>query len=272
MSNCFAYYMPENLSEVNGLISTMQDKNYLFYGGGSEIISMTRVKNINPDAVIDIKSISECRELEVRDSKINIGAAVTLYEIKESNIFPLLGTTISRIADHTNQCRITLGGNICGSIIYKESILPLLLADAQVNIFSNGNIVTKNIKEVFDKKLLLAKGEFITSVSINERYRELPYVHVKRVKNSKTDYPLLTVAAINDNGRIKIAFSGLFNYPIRDESIENIINDKNKGIEERANEVVSNLPDIPLNDLIASSQWREFILKRMLIEILGRLQ
>lgn len=96
-----------------------EGKQPLYYGGGTEIISMARTHNIYTDAVIDIKGIPECNQQIYENSKLTIGSAVTLTNIAESNFFPLLSLTVERIADHTIQDKITLGGNIAGAIIYR---------------------------------------------------------------------------------------------------------------------------------------------------------
>ena len=68
--------------------------------------------------------------------------AVTLTNIAEKNYFPLLSLAVKRIADHTIQDKITLGGNLLGTIIYKEAILPLLLSNSRVVI--QGNVCKKD--------------------------------------------------------------------------------------------------------------------------------
>ena len=63
---------------------------------------------------------------ELRDKKLVIGSAMTLTEIAEENLFPLLSRTVKRIADHTVQDKITLGGNIAGTIIYWARLIQAL--------------------------------------------------------------------------------------------------------------------------------------------------
>jgi CO/xanthine dehydrogenase FAD-binding subunit len=84
--------------------------------------------------VIDIKEISECRSAARQGEQVVLGAALSLNEVVDSKLFPLLSATCRRIADHTVRNRLTLGGNICGRLPYREAGLPLLVAGAQVEI------------------------------------------------------------------------------------------------------------------------------------------
>lgn len=48
------------------------------------------------------------------------GAGVTLTELEDKNLFPLLSKSASEVADHTARNKITLGGNICGHIFIEK--------------------------------------------------------------------------------------------------------------------------------------------------------
>ncbi len=130
----WVYCRPDTLAEAASAYVDFLKKGLspVYYGGGSEIITMSRAGSIQPGAVVDLKGIPECLELKRDADKLIIGTANSLSQISESKLFPLLGTAAGRIADHTNQCRITLGGNLCATIIYRETSLPLLLCDAKV--------------------------------------------------------------------------------------------------------------------------------------------
>ena len=60
----FDYYRPKTLVEALELSRRLKlsGQKVLYYGGGTEFISMSRLNNIYTDAVIDIKERGECRE------------------------------------------------------------------------------------------------------------------------------------------------------------------------------------------------------------------
>lgn len=224
--NFFEYYRPDTIQEALEIYDklSIENKKPHYYAGGSEIITMARANSIDVGSVIDLKAIPKMQELKIENDKLIIGACVTLSRIEESKLFKLLGLTVGRIADHTNQNRITIGGNVCGTIIYKESVMPLLLADALVTIASKNGERQENINNIFNERININAGEIIVNFIIDLKYTNMPYVHVKKTQNEKIDYPVLTLTALKDNDIIKMAFSGLCNFPFRSKKIEDIVN------------------------------------------------
>ncbi|WP_055669006.1 FAD binding domain-containing protein [Desnuesiella massiliensis] len=269
----FEYYKPETVEEAIQIYTELNGKGKkpLYYGGGTEIISMSRAHNVYTEAVIDIKGISECNVQGLRDNKLIIGSAVTLTQIAEANLFPLLGLTVQRIADHTIQDKITLGGNIAGTIIYREAVLPLLISNSEVVIASSKGKKQILLKDIFDKRIKLSDGEFIVNVIVDSSFLSVPYLHAKRTKSDKIDYPLITLAALKDNNRINIAFSGVCSYPFRSSSIEDYLNDYSLQNNIRINNAIGNITEPILSDLSGSADFRKFMLQRMLTEVLEKL-
>lgn len=270
----FEYYKPETTEEAVQIYSDLNSKGKkpLYYGGGTEIISMARAFNIYTGAVIDIKGIPECNVQELRDNKLIIGSAVTLTQIAEANLFPALALTVQRIADHTIQDKITLGGNIAGTIIYRESVLPLLISGSEVTIANLNGLKQVPLMDIFEKRIKLSSGDFIVNAAIDSHFLSLPYVHSKRTKSDKIDYPLITLAALKDNNRINIAFSGVCSYPFRSLLIEDYLNDTNLPNNIRVDNIINNIPDLVLSDLTGSAEYRKFVLKKMLMEVLSKLE
>lgn len=266
----FEYYKPETVEEAVNLFDKLNSigKEPIYYGGGTEFISMARVHNIYAGAVVDIKGILECNKQQLKNDELIIGSAVTLTNIAESNLFPLLSLTVKRIADHTIQDKITLGGNLAGTIIYKEAILPLMVSESEIVVASISGKRRIPLKDIFNKRIELAKGELIVQVIIKSKFLSLPCIHVKRTKNEKIDYPLITIAALKNNNRINIAFSGLCEYPFRNYLIEEILNSESISVDERISKIINSISDNITNDISGSSEYRKFMLHTMLHEVL----
>lgn len=271
--NKFEYYKVDTLEEAIQTFNELnsQGKNPKYYSGGTEIITMSRANNSPMGAVIDIKGIRECCNMELKDNKLSIGSAVTLNQISESKIFPLLCQTSDRIADHTVQCKLTIGGNLCGTIIYRETSLPLMLCDSIACIYGKNGMREVQFNQIFNETLNILPGEILVNLKIEDIYFSLPYVHVKKTKSDKIAYPLLTVAALKKDNKIRIAFSGLYSYPFRNKEIESCINDdinhKNK-----ISQIVELVSSQILNDTEGSSSYRKFVLKNTLENTLEMLK
>lgn len=270
----FQYYKPESIEEAVQIFHSLSSngKKVMYYGGGTEFISMARAHNVYADAVIDTKGIPECNVQEILDDKLFIGSAVTLTSIAEANLFPLLGLTVQRVADHTIQDKITLGGNIAGTIIYHEAVLPLMVADSEVMIANLNGTRVIPLNNIFNKRINLNKGDLIVNFIINNKFLQLPYMHAKRTKSEKIDYPLITLSALKADGKINIAFSAVCSYPFRSPLMEQNLNDTMLTYGERINNAIFNVPDLILSDLSGSADFRRFKLQRMLLEVLNKFE
>jgi len=268
----FSYYRCETLDEAATIYKnlTVLGKIPAYYGGGTELISMARAGSIKFDAVIDIKNISACAALYMDASDLIIGSAVTLTQIAESGYFPLLSETVSRIADHTIQGKITLGGNIAGTIIYREAALPLLITNSRVKIMNENGMREIPFSTVFDGRIDLQKGDLIVQILIDKNDLRLPYNHVKRTKIEKIDYPLFTLAAIKKDNAIYAAVSGLPNGP---SLLPNAaLNDINMSAPDRINNTVAAMQDRIATDLSGSKEYRIFVLRTILNQMLHNLK
>lgn len=270
----FVYCRPSTLEEAFDAFAQLQaeGKNPAYYAGGSETITMCRAGVIAPGAVIDIKGIPDCMRLSQDSEGVSIGAACTLNQIKESKLFPLLALICGRIADHTNQCRITLGGNLCGSILYRETSLALLLADASVTVLGVDGLRTVPFQSVFQGRMQLSAGELIVQAHIPAQLLQAQHFHVKRTANEKIDYPLVSMAAIRQSGHLRIAFSGLCSYPFRSTRMEAVLNDCALPPSVRVEKAARQLPEPAHSDVEGSGEYRVFVLKNMLHALLEELQ
>ncbi|TLS35385.1 FAD binding domain-containing protein [Pseudalkalibacillus caeni] len=269
----FDYHAPSTLKEAVSIYQILerQGKQPLFYGGGTEVLTLGRLNLVYSDALIDIKNIPECRVQMLTDKHLVLGAALTLTALTERNLFPLLSKTARGVADHTARNKITLGGNICGEIFYREAVLPFLLTDSYAVIAGN-EIRTVSFDEVFNQFLQLGKGEFLVQLITNRNDLRLPQFHIKRRKQWNIGYPLVTVASIKKAGTVRIAISGLCPFPFRSKKLEEALNNNDISIESRINEAIQHVPSPILHDVEGSDEYRIFVLKNTLQDVLESYQ
>ncbi|MDW0116061.1 FAD binding domain-containing protein [Sporosarcina thermotolerans] len=271
----FEYHKPSSISKAVKIYRKLytEGKKPLFYNGGTEIITMSRINGIETKAVIDIKEIKECNEYVFRNNQLVLGSSLPLAKIEEMNDFPLLSKNCSRIADHTARVKITLGGNISGHIKYKEAVLPLLLTDSDLLVVGGEYGQRQvSIHEAFNRKINLMPGEFIAQILVSENYLKLPFVSKKETRIDRISYPLLTVSAIKIEDQIRIAISGLCDFPFRSTNFERELNRKELPIEERIMRAIKNIPAPILNDLHGSADYRQFVLYNTLEETILELK
>lgn len=270
----FNYYRPATIEEAVALYMRLDQKGKwpLYWSGGTEIATFARLNQIYTEAVIDLKGIPECRALAVEEQEMTLGSALTLSEIHDSEVFPLLGATGSGIADRTSRNKITLGGNVCSELIYKEAILPLLLADSDVIVAGVSGARRLPIAQLFQRSMQLAKGEFLVQFKVNTSYRLRPYTSVKKRKQSAIGYPIVTVATLTTESGSRFAFSGLCDFPFRSEEIEKILNQHELPVGERIRQAEDLLPAPIRSDMLASANYRRLVWQVTLEDLLANME
>lgn len=266
----FHYVRPTSIVEAIELCEAFDHdgKNPVYFSGGTEIITLGRLNEVQTGAVIDIKSIPECNRFEFEANTLVIGATKTLTDIEEINHFPLLSKTVSEIADRTARNKITVGGNICGQIFYREAVLPFLLTDSEVIIGSKDGPRTQAIKDIFKEKLQLNRGEFLVQLKTKRMFLDQPFLSIKRRRQWDTGYPLITVAALKVEEKVRIAISGLTSYPFRSPELEDALNAPNQSLERRIDAAIRSLHVDVLDDSEGSNRYRLFVLKRLLTDVM----
>src|SRR5699024_8286624 len=262
----FEYYRPDTIEEAINISNklTSQGKKTMYYGGGTEFISMSRVNNIYTDAIVDIKNVPECSILGVDGEELKIGSGVSLTKIAELNTFPLLSLAVKRIADHTVQDKLTIGGNLAGSIIYRESSLPLLVANSDILIGNTDGIDRIPFNEYWVRNTEDKEEDLIIQLIVDKKYLSLPYAHVKRTKNEKIDYPLISAVALKDGGSINIAFSGICDTSFRTKEIEKILNDSSILVNTKIDRIINQIPYDILDDHIGTPEYRKFMIGKVI--------
>lgn len=268
------YHRPSSIEKAVQLFAALQaeGKHPLYYGGGTEIITLSRLQRTFTDAVVDLKHIPECRTLSVEQHELTLGAALSLTTIEEANPFPLLTKAAREVADRTARNQITLGGNVCGQIFYRETVLPLLLVDSRVVIAGKEGISERSIHDVFQQYMRLEPTQFLVQVKIETAYTALPYAHTKRRQQGTTGYPLVTVAAIQKDGQLRVAFSGVCPFPFRSPEVEERLNARHLPLDARIDAAIQALPTPVLDDIEGSAKYRLFVLQHALFDIITALE
>lgn len=265
----FDYFKPDTLNEAVDLYQYLdqQGKQPIYFSGGTELLTLGRIDLAYTEAVIDLKEIAECNVMQVSENHLLLGSALSLTKIEEANYFPLLTKTASEVADHTARGKITLGGNICARIFYREAVLPFLLADSQLLLVGPDGKKVVSINEVFQEQLRMKKGEFVVQLSTENRFITAPYYHVKRRQQWDTGYPLITIAALKASEELRVAISGLCPYPFRSKEVEAYLNNRRIPVVARVDGALSVLPKPILEDVEGSASYRLFVLRNMLLDI-----
>lgn len=199
-------------------ILTEDGKVAIYYSGGTEIVTGMRKGTQRCDTVIDLKAIPEYRALGIGNSPVDkdalwVGGGVTLGELAETFDDSLFAIVAGGIADHTVRNTLTVGGNVCGRLPYKEMALVFLTLDAQVLIYGAAGLVKNPMKTLFHKRLKLEAGEILLGFELNtEQAAQAHYVSKRRQKHSEIDYPIAHFVLVRLSETYRVAISGVAPY------------------------------------------------------------
>lgn len=241
-----------------------------YLGGGSELLTLARDNRSSVDAMIDYKRVAEAGMLAtdalpelaaVAGAPQRVfGAALRLNTIVDTPGSGLFGCCAGGVADRSVRNTITLGGNICGMLAYREAVLPFLLLDGHVLSIGpeTGGLRAEPLATLFRKRLLLSTGAVAIAFSVGEdelaglgllqsasagggQSAQAPdpgyggltasgrgsrggWFYRRRTRDPRLDYPLVTLAMARLDGRYRVAISGAWGYPVRAELLEAALN------------------------------------------------
>jgi CO/xanthine dehydrogenase FAD-binding subunit len=187
------------------------------------------------------------------------------------NGFPLLSEVAQAVADHTVRNRLTLGGNIAGHLPYRETVLPLLLVDAVVQIAGPQGEKFVPIQDIFQKRLMLTEGELLVQIHVPKHHLAASTRYQRKTKHSRIDYPIASAAFLKNEEQLRMAVGGVSEFPFRSIELESMLNDTGTSAAVRAAQIVNNLPFPAANTHRASAGYRLMLLKQMIIGALEKM-
>lgn len=262
------YLIPETIEEAFLAYHTnlSNNKNVFYYAGGSEIQTFSRKHKLKPDVLIDIKHLPELCKCSLENKVWTIGSCVNLNTLLKKVPHPCIQSSISGIADHTTRNHITLGGNLCGRLPYREAILPFLLDDhAKAIIYRNSNLEKTPLRTLFKNRLLLNPGDLLVGLELQETSSTLKWYGIRKTRAGKVDYPLVHVEAkLKNETSLSLATSGYFSFPTMHLELEV----KKDSIDVTIQEIEKQLQGKVKDDFMGSALYRQHIFEAIIREIL----
>lgn len=112
----FKIAQPQTLREVTSFLARKREGTALL-AGGTDLLGEMKQGAVEPDAVIDLKSLKELSYIRKEENFLKIGSLATLNELAEypglEDEFPGLNQAVLSIATPQLRNMGTIGGNIC---------------------------------------------------------------------------------------------------------------------------------------------------------------
>lgn len=133
------YYRPGNLSDALQLVGEWRDRAQVLAGGTDILISLRR-GTVEPEAIIDISAIDELRGIDQQKGYVVIGALTTHSQIRDSVEMkawaPVLVEACQEVGSPQIRNRGTIGGNVGNASPAGDTIPPLYVLDAEIQLAS----------------------------------------------------------------------------------------------------------------------------------------
>lgn len=270
---------PKNLSELLPLID---NENKRISAGCTDIMVALRVGKLKPKPLIDINGVEDIKRIFEKDNKVYIGSNVAISDIVENKIvrenFPILIKAIESIGSPQIRNRATLGGNIQNASPSGDSILALLLLEAELVLSSTEGERVVNLGSFIKGvgKTDIKNNEFIEYIVIDKKFRNSEYYFEKVGLRSAMVISIASMGVlytIKDNKFIdvSIALGAVAPKVMRIAEVEEFLIGKEKNIDNlsTAGEMIYRAVS-PIDDVRASAAYRRQVCKNLILRLLDR--
>lgn len=266
------YFAPANLSDLAALVQRYPDAHIL--AGGTDIGLWVTKHHMDLDTIIYIGDVGELQQLEVSDTHLEVGAAVTLTDAHQmiAQHYPDMGEMYRRFASPPIRNAATIGGNIANGSPIGDSMPGLISLDASL-VLRLGEATRELPLDEFYlayQKTALEPGEFVERVRVP---LPAPDHHFRTYKISKRfDQDISCVCGAFclqlDNGRvrdIRVCYGGMAATPKRAAECEKTLSG-NEWTESTVAEAMEALDRdyAPIQDMRASIEYRRLVARNLL--------
>lgn len=146
------HYIPQTIPQLFEALNELEPQGKII-GGGTDLTPMLYNGKLTPASLLYLGNTAELRQIELKQGKLEIGAAATMRELAAS---PLLRGPFRAVADAaadvgSQQIRnkATLGGNVANASPAGDLLPTLFLLEAQaVLAIGQGKLRTLPMKEL----------------------------------------------------------------------------------------------------------------------------
>lgn len=168
---CFDYCVPTGLNEAVGILGQYREKARIL-AGGTDLIIALRKREISPEILVDIRKISELKEIKRDGSYLSVGAAVPFAGLTSHplvrELAPLLAQAASEVGSPQIRNRGTIGGNVGTASPAGDLLAPLTALEAEILVAGAGGTRRIPIDKFLDRRgpERLQPGEIICQALI----------------------------------------------------------------------------------------------------------
>jgi carbon-monoxide dehydrogenase medium subunit len=167
----FTIHQPKSIAEASQMLGQYGDKGRL-YAGGTELLLAMKHDLLRYEHLIDVKTIPDLDQIELKNSALMIGSTATHRAIERSGLVRqnllVLADMENKVANVRVRASGTLGGNLCFAEPHSDpaTLLTALGAKAQVQGKSGSRTVSVDKLITGAYETSLAADELLAAVEI----------------------------------------------------------------------------------------------------------
>lgn len=262
----FDYHRADSVAEALDLLGSLDGATLI--AGGQSLVSMMKLRMVQPSAVVDIGRIAELHGISEQGDSIRIGALTTHAELAASELLgnrcPLVRQAASEIADSQVRNAGTVGGNVAHADPGSDLPSVLLALGATIHLRSAGGDRTVPASEFFLGLMTtaVAAAEVLTAVEV-PAFGPRTGSSYQKFEHPASGYTLCGAAALvtlDGGGRVeraRLCYNGLTATPLDAASVGDALAGGDGSDAAIAQAVADHLevPE-PLGDAYASAGYR----------------
>jgi CO/xanthine dehydrogenase FAD-binding subunit len=228
----FEYVAPETLDAA--LEALERSEGAAIIAGGTDLLTRRRAGLIQPDLLIDLKSLG-LSYIKPVENHISIGAYTTFSQMIASRLlaehFPALVDACREIAAIPIRNRATLGGNLANGSPAADAAPPLLVYDAEAVLVKRGSQRVVPLEGFFSGpgQTVKERNEILTEVRIPLLPPRAASRFIKIGKRRAMAVAIASVAALvvlEEDGnvpKVRIALGSAAPTPLRARKAEGVL-------------------------------------------------
>jgi len=204
------YVRPTSLREAVELLGGAGGNAFVL-AGGSDLLVRMKGGFIEPDLVVDIKSIRGLDEIRQTADGFSIGAAVPCAALTESaslkEAWPGVVEAASLIGSRQVQGRCTIAGNLCNASPAADSVPALVAAGAKVAVAgpAGDRLIAVEDVPTGPGRTSLAKGEIVEAILLGTPRARSADAYLRFIPRTEMDIAVVSSGvnlSLDGEGRI----------------------------------------------------------------------
>ena len=168
--------------------------------GGTDVLVQMKMGMVEPDLLVDIKHITDLKDITAEAGGFRIGAAVSGAELGEhagvSTLWPGVVEAVELIGSTQVQGRATMVGNLCNASPAGDSVPAMAAAGAVARIAGPDGTRDCLVTDIptAPGKTSLGNGEFITSIFLPARPDNASDAYLRFIPRTEMDIAVASAA------------------------------------------------------------------------------